>query len=289
MRAAATTPLRSRLPAGRGARTHAQCQLLFPTVGMLHSSWGRMVSCGRVVLGLVGICILVGRPIDNRPQVANLPHIKPRARLNQYRCPVVGECLHVASSAPHNRIVTRSPMEAGCRVAELILKPPAAGIGKSIFRITALQFRIFRWSRRLDWRARGSRQPGWFSMTRTEALLQTNRVARTPSFAHELSLQGGHPGGLCRGHFGRLLRRDVRRDRYALFASELKPCYCLHIIPLRPIREIEQQPCQAELTDSNSLGRAQTELAPSPVELERHSGSCLISVAEKELSFRTTE
>jgi len=43
------------------------------------------------VLGLVGICILVGRPIDNRPQVANLPHIKPRARLNQYRCPVVGK------------------------------------------------------------------------------------------------------------------------------------------------------------------------------------------------------
>lgn len=126
-------------------------------------------------------------------------------------------------------------------------------------------------------------------MAHTAALLQGNGVVRTPSFVHELGFQGGHPGGLCRSHFGRLLRRDARRDRYALFASELKPCYCPHIIPLRPVREIEQQPCQAELTDSNSLGRAQTELAASPVEVERHSGSCLISVAEKVLSFRTTE
>jgi hypothetical protein len=45
------------------------------------------------VLGLVGICILVGRPIDNRPQVANLPHIRQRARLNQYGCPVVGKSI----------------------------------------------------------------------------------------------------------------------------------------------------------------------------------------------------
>ena len=56
----------------------------------------RMVSCGPApsghpVLGLVGICILVGRPIDNRPQVANLPHIKPRAKLDQHRCPVMGK------------------------------------------------------------------------------------------------------------------------------------------------------------------------------------------------------
>ncbi len=33
-----------------------------------------MVSCGRVALGLVGICIVVGRPSAARPQVANLPH-----------------------------------------------------------------------------------------------------------------------------------------------------------------------------------------------------------------------
>jgi hypothetical protein len=41
---------------------------------MLQNLWGRMVSCGRVVLGLVGICMLVGRPSATRPEVANLPH-----------------------------------------------------------------------------------------------------------------------------------------------------------------------------------------------------------------------
>jgi hypothetical protein len=53
-----------------------QCHLLFPVSEMLRNLWGRMVSCGRVVLGLVGICILVGRPSATRPQVANLPHIR---------------------------------------------------------------------------------------------------------------------------------------------------------------------------------------------------------------------
>jgi len=70
---------------------------------MLQNLWGRMVSCGRVVLGLVGICILVGRPIDNRPQVANLPHIRPPARLNQYRCPIVGKVCGIGPAIlPHN-------------------------------------------------------------------------------------------------------------------------------------------------------------------------------------------
>jgi hypothetical protein len=56
-----------------------------------------------VVLGLVGICILVGRPIDNRPQVANLPHIRPPARLNQYRCPIVGKVCGIGPAIlPHN-------------------------------------------------------------------------------------------------------------------------------------------------------------------------------------------
>jgi hypothetical protein len=36
--------------------------------------WGRLATCGRVVLGLVGICTLVGRRVDNPPQVNNLPH-----------------------------------------------------------------------------------------------------------------------------------------------------------------------------------------------------------------------
>jgi len=48
--------------------------------------WGRMAFCGpapsgRPALGLVGICILVGRPSAGRPlgagpQVTNLPHIR---------------------------------------------------------------------------------------------------------------------------------------------------------------------------------------------------------------------
>jgi hypothetical protein len=36
--------------------------------------WGRMVSCGRLVIGLVGFNALVGRRVTNPPQVANLPH-----------------------------------------------------------------------------------------------------------------------------------------------------------------------------------------------------------------------
>ena len=42
-------------------------------LGML--MWGRMASCGRVALGLGGFSKLVGRRVNNPPQVANLPHI----------------------------------------------------------------------------------------------------------------------------------------------------------------------------------------------------------------------
>jgi hypothetical protein len=43
--------------------------------------WGRLATCGRVVLGLVAICILIGRPIEGCPPGAGpqdtiLPHIK---------------------------------------------------------------------------------------------------------------------------------------------------------------------------------------------------------------------
>jgi hypothetical protein len=57
---------------------------------MLRDLWGRMVSCGRVVLGLVGICILVGRPSATRPQVANLPHISsPNLEYKYARIPSI--------------------------------------------------------------------------------------------------------------------------------------------------------------------------------------------------------
>ena len=36
--------------------------------------WGRLATCGRVALGLVGICTLVGRPSGTRPQDTILPH-----------------------------------------------------------------------------------------------------------------------------------------------------------------------------------------------------------------------
>jgi hypothetical protein len=37
--------------------------------------WGRMVSCGRVALGLPTSMQMPTRPSATRPQVANLPHI----------------------------------------------------------------------------------------------------------------------------------------------------------------------------------------------------------------------
>jgi hypothetical protein len=37
--------------------------------------WGRLLTCGGLSTRLGGFCTLVGRPINNRPQVANLPHI----------------------------------------------------------------------------------------------------------------------------------------------------------------------------------------------------------------------
>jgi hypothetical protein len=85
---------------------HALCAmpLSFPASGQQASidarkmlMWGRMVSCGRVVLGLPTIVQMPTRPSTTRPQVANLPHIKPRARTNQYRCPVVGKLSDVAA------------------------------------------------------------------------------------------------------------------------------------------------------------------------------------------------
>jgi len=72
-------------------RLSTHCHLPFPALEMLRNSWGRLSACGGLTTRLGGICILVGRPIDNRPQVANLPHIRPRARLSQYWCSVVGK------------------------------------------------------------------------------------------------------------------------------------------------------------------------------------------------------
>ncbi len=43
---------------------------------MLWVMWGRMAFCGRVLLGLPASVPMPTRPIDNRPQVANLPHIR---------------------------------------------------------------------------------------------------------------------------------------------------------------------------------------------------------------------
>jgi len=84
-----------RIPTHRDARrTPADSEVLrqaWPVSEMHRVMWGRLSTCGRLSIGLGGICILVGRRVDNPPQVGNLPHIKPRARLNQYRCPVVGE------------------------------------------------------------------------------------------------------------------------------------------------------------------------------------------------------
>jgi hypothetical protein len=68
--------------------------------------WGRMASCGRVVLGLVGICTLVGRPSATRPQVANLPHngILRHSINTRATCPHGGE-----SAGRDKTLVTKIP------------------------------------------------------------------------------------------------------------------------------------------------------------------------------------
>ncbi len=47
--------------------------------------WGRLATCGRVALGLVGICTLVGRPSATRPQADSLPHIL-RSGKTEWHC-----------------------------------------------------------------------------------------------------------------------------------------------------------------------------------------------------------
>ncbi len=89
-------PHRRQVPRGHEDPVHAPAPRPQLTAGAMTRAylyarfgapmWGRMVSCGRVVLGLVGICILVGRPSATRPQVANLPHIT-RADLLLCRAP----------------------------------------------------------------------------------------------------------------------------------------------------------------------------------------------------------
>jgi hypothetical protein len=42
---------------------------------------------GRTLTGLGGICILVGRRVDNPPQLANLPHISTARRFGGEMAP----------------------------------------------------------------------------------------------------------------------------------------------------------------------------------------------------------
>ena len=48
--------------------------LVFLAIGLASLMWGRLVTCGRVVLGLVGCVRLPPRPSTTRPQDAILPH-----------------------------------------------------------------------------------------------------------------------------------------------------------------------------------------------------------------------
>jgi hypothetical protein len=41
--------------------------------------WGRFSTCGGFLTRLGGFCANIERPIENRPQVENLPHIDPEA------------------------------------------------------------------------------------------------------------------------------------------------------------------------------------------------------------------
>jgi len=64
-------------------RIPSQCRLLCPIPERLRDLWGRFSTCGGYSTRLGGICTLVGRPIENRPQVENLPHISIlRASMN---------------------------------------------------------------------------------------------------------------------------------------------------------------------------------------------------------------
>jgi hypothetical protein len=58
---------------------------------------GQVVNLRGLSTRLGGIGMLVGRPIDNRPQVANLPHIKPRARLDRCLCPIAEKLSRIAT------------------------------------------------------------------------------------------------------------------------------------------------------------------------------------------------
>jgi hypothetical protein len=41
---------------------------------MLIPLWGRLETCGRLAIGLYKLSIILNWPINNRPQVSNLPH-----------------------------------------------------------------------------------------------------------------------------------------------------------------------------------------------------------------------
>jgi hypothetical protein len=58
-------------PGRRARHSTGESQPLHPVV-----MWGRMASCGRVVLGLPTSVEMPTRPSATRPQVTNLPHIR---------------------------------------------------------------------------------------------------------------------------------------------------------------------------------------------------------------------
>jgi hypothetical protein len=41
---------------------------------MMRAQWGRLSTCGRLSIGLA-VCKKIRRPVNNRPQVDNLPHM----------------------------------------------------------------------------------------------------------------------------------------------------------------------------------------------------------------------
>ncbi len=66
--------------------------------GML--MWGRLLTCGRVVLGLGGLVQMVGRRVANPPQVANLPHISLGVLLALAVCPAFAQPGQPAPAQP---------------------------------------------------------------------------------------------------------------------------------------------------------------------------------------------
>ena len=93
--------------------------------------WGRIASCGRFLIGLVGVPIWRARRIDNPPQIENLPHLAAEPQPNRIgfsvararriaNPPQVANLPHLAAEPQANRI--------GCSVARArrIANPPQA-------------------------------------------------------------------------------------------------------------------------------------------------------------------